>query len=138
METERCILIVEDNEVLRDMMAVALQTHGYEVATTATVQEAEAAMRQCGPTAIGLVISDLNLTSDREAREGYALYQRWATAYPTLAYLLISGDRTSAAVPAIRDGVVAFLAKPFGLQELFDAVQALLGAHTHLESEDVK
>jgi DNA-binding NtrC family response regulator len=135
METERCILIVEDNEVVRDLLAVALQTHGYEVATAASVQEAEAAMQQCGPTAIGLVISDINLTSNREAREGYALYQRWNTAYPTLAYLLTSGDRTSAAVPAIRDGVVAFLAKPFVLTELFDTVQALLGAHTHLEKE---
>jgi DNA-binding NtrC family response regulator len=74
--------------------------------------------------------SDINLTSDREAREGYALYQRWTTAHPHLAYLLTSGDRTNAALPAIRDGVVAFLAKPFELTELSDTVQALLREHT--------
>ena len=71
------------------------------------------------------------IISDREAREGYALYQRWTTAHPHLAYLLTSGERTNAALPAIRDGVVAFLAKPFGLTELFNTVQALLSEHTH-------
>jgi DNA-binding NtrC family response regulator len=131
MEPARCILIVEDNEAVRDMLAVALQAYGYTVATAATVHEAEAAMQQRGPTAIGLVIADINLTSDREAREGYTLYQRWTTAHPRLAYLLTSGERTNATLPAIRDGVVAFLAKPFGLTELLDNVQALLSEHTH-------
>jgi DNA-binding NtrC family response regulator len=131
METERCILIVEDNEVVRDMLAVALQAYGYGAATAATVHEAVAVMQQHGPSAIGLVIADINLTSDREAREGYALYQRWTTTHPRLAYLLTSGDQTNAALPAIRDGVVAFLAKPFELTELLDTVQALLREHTH-------
>jgi len=133
METARCILIVEDNEAVRDTLAVALQAYGYTVATAATVHEAEAAMQQRGPTAIGLVITDIHLTSDREAREGYALYQRWTTAHPRLAYLLTGGERTNAALPAIRDGVVAFLAKPFELTELLDTVQALLREHTHDE-----
>ena len=133
METARCILIVEDNEVVRDTLAVALQTYGYAVATAATVHEAEVAMQQRGPTAIGLVIADIHLTSDREAREGYTLYQRWTTAYPHLAYLLTSGDRTNAALPAIRDGVVTFLVKPFELTALLDTVQALLKEHTHDE-----
>jgi DNA-binding NtrC family response regulator len=133
METARCILIVEDNEVVRDILAVALQDYGYAVATAATVHEAEAAMQQRGPSAIGLVIADIHLTNDREAREGYALYQRWTTAHPHLAYLLISGERTNAALPAIRDGVVAFLAKPFELPALLDTVQTLLREHTHDE-----
>ena len=136
METARCILIVEDNEVVRDTLAVALQAYGYAVATAATVHEAEGAMQQRGPTAIGLVIADIHLTSDREAREGYALYQRWTTTYPHLAYLLTSGDQTNAALPAIRDGVVAFLTKPFELTALLDTVQALLREHTHDEVPD--
>jgi DNA-binding NtrC family response regulator len=135
METRRRILIVENDEAVQDMLAEALQTHGYVVATAATVQEAETAVQQYGLTAIELVISDINLTSDREAREGYALYQRWTTAHPTLSYLLISGDRTNAALPAIRDGAVTFLAKPFGLQELFATVRALLREHFHAHAE---
>jgi DNA-binding NtrC family response regulator len=79
------------------------------------------------------VIADIHLTSDREAREGYALYQRWTTAHPHLAYLLISGERTNAALPAIRDGVVTFLTKPFALTALLDTVQALLSEHSYDE-----
>ena len=82
------------------------------------------------------MIADIHLTNDREAREGYALYQRWTTTYPHLAYLLTSGDRTNAALPAIRDGVVAFLAKPFELTALLDTVQALFREHTHDEFPD--
>jgi DNA-binding NtrC family response regulator len=133
METVRCILIVEDNEAVRDTLAVALQAYGYAVATAATVHEAEVVMQQRGPTAIGLVIADIHLTSDREAREGYVLYQRWAMAYPRLAYLLTSGDQTNAALPAIRDGEVAFLAKPCELTVLLGTVQTLLREHTHDE-----
>jgi FixJ family two-component response regulator len=36
-------------------------------------------------------------------------------------------------LPAIRDGVVAFLTKPFELTALLDTVQALLREHTHDE-----
>src|SRR5262249_6189016 len=122
-----------DNEVVRDMLAVALQAYGYPVATAATVHEAEAAMQQRGPTAIGLVIVDIHLTSDQEAREGYALYQRWTTVHPHLDLLLTSGERTTPALPAIRDCVVAFLAKPFALTALLDTVQALFREHTHDE-----
>ena len=122
------ILIVEDEEVVRDMLAVALNVYGYEVATAATVQTAETTLQQLGPPAIGLVIIDINLTGDRVAREGYALYLRWMTAYPALRYLLISGDRLNATLPAVRGSAVPFLAKPFGMRELVDTVQALLNS----------
>jgi DNA-binding NtrC family response regulator len=135
METQQYILVVEDDEALRKVLMAILGAYGYAVVTAATVREAEATMQEFGPTAIGLVISDVNLASDGAARGGYTLYQRWTTAHPTLPYLLISGDRTNTALPAIHDGVVAFLAKPFDLNELLDTVQALLSAHIHDHAE---
>jgi DNA-binding NtrC family response regulator len=135
LETQQHILIVEDDEAVRTVLTVALGAHGYAVTTAATVWEAEAILQELGPTAIGLVISDINLTSDGAVRGGYALYQRWTTAHPTLSYLLISGDRTNTALPAIHDGGVAFLAKPFGLNELLDTVQALLSGDIHDPAE---
>jgi two-component system OmpR family response regulator len=128
MGTRQHILLVEDDEAVLDVLAVALRMHGYEVATATTVQEAEAIMQQPGAAAIALVIADINLTRQREAREGYALYQRWATTYPALRYLLISGDQRNTTLPAIHIGAVPFLAKPFGIRELVTTVQGLLSA----------
>ena len=71
-------------------------------------------------------IADINLTNQCEAREGYALYQRWVMAYPDVRYLLISGDQRNTTLPAIHVGAVPFLAKPFGIRELITTVQGLL------------
>ena len=128
MVTPQHILLVEDDKAVRDVLAMALRAHGYEVDTAGTVQEAEATMQQLGSTGITLVIADINLTSRCEAREGYALYQRWVMAYPDVRYLLISGDHRNMPLPAIHVGEVPFLAKPFGLRELVTTVQTLLSA----------
>ncbi len=128
MVLQQHILLVEDDAALQNVLAMALRVHGYDVATAATVQEAEATMQQLGATAISLVIADINLTGRYEAREGYALYQRWTTAYPALRYLLISGDQRNTTLPAIHVGAVPFLAKPFGIRALVTTVEALLKA----------
>ena len=128
MVTQQHILLVEDDAAVQDVLAVALRVHGFAVATATTVQEAEAIMQQLGSTVITLVIADINLTGQCEAREGYALYQRWTTAYPAVRYLLISGDQRNTTLPAIHVGAVPFLAKPFRIREFVTAVQALLSA----------
>ena len=125
--TQVTILVVDDDKAVRNLLREALSLHGYRVIATATAQEAEAALQQPGTTAIGLVITDVQLTADPRAREGYALYERWATAHPALPFLLISGDPSSQALPAVRTGAVRFLAKPFAISVLLAAVRALLG-----------
>ena len=126
MENRQHILIVENDRILRELFAIALSEHGYAVATAASAGEAEATMEKLGPAAIGLVISETHLSRAGNEPEGYALYQRWSMAYPTLPYLLIRGRRVNAPTPSVRDGVIGFLSKPFGISELIDAVQALL------------
>jgi DNA-binding NtrC family response regulator len=89
------------------------------------VQEAEDTLQQFGAAALGLVITDIQLTTDRQAREGYMLYQRWRASYPALPFLLISGDPASQTLPAIRTGAVHFLPKPFTMSELLDIVRQI-------------
>ena len=124
------ILVVEDDAALRTLLRIALTHYGYQVVTAATAHEADAALRGLGPTAIGLVISDINLTDAWEAREGYTLYQYWTARHAALPSLFISADTTHTTLPAIHPGVVPFLAKPFSLRALLDTVQALLRPHT--------
>lgn len=124
--TQATILVVDDDEAVRNLLREFLSSHGYGVITAGTLEEAEEILQQRGPDAIGLVITDIHLTTDSRAQEGYVLYQRWTTAHPALPFLLISGDPGSQALPAIQTGTVPYLAKPFTVDELLDAVRACL------------
>ena len=121
------ILIVEDDAMLRQLFEQVLRQQGYAIYTAATVTEAEALRQQRGIATLGLVIADIQLSADPHMREGYALYERWTAAHPTLPFLLMSGDPASRNLPAIQAGAVRFLAKPFPIRALRDAVQALVG-----------
>lgn len=121
------ILILDDDEGIRTLLEEALQLRGYQTVTAATVTEAEAVVQQYGSAGLALVISDVHLSPNPQAQAGYVLYQRWTVRYPGLRFLLMSGDPRSQTLPAIRTGQVRFLAKPFSISELLNAVQALLG-----------
>jgi DNA-binding NtrC family response regulator len=120
------ILVIDDDEAIRDMVGQALQLQGYATEAAASVQAAEEARQRLGDANIGLVICDIHLTSDPQGYEGYALYQRWTASAPGLPFLLMSGNVQAQNLPAIRAGAVRFLPKPFLIADLFAAVQALI------------
>jgi DNA-binding NtrC family response regulator len=126
MATHETVLIVEDDRGVRDILREALSFCSYRVITAATVQEAERALQTLGVAETNLVIADVNLTHVRDAREGYALYQRWSALYPALRFILMSGDPANQELPAIRSGAVRFLAKPFEIDALFEVVREVL------------
>jgi DNA-binding NtrC family response regulator len=127
MATHDTVLIVEDEEGVREVLHEALSFCSYRVITAASMQEAEKVLQSLGGAETILVITDVNLTPVHNAHEGYALYQRWSALYPALRFLLISGDPTNQELPAIRSGAVRFLAKPFEIDALFEAVREVLG-----------
>jgi CheY-like chemotaxis protein len=104
-----------------------LRPEGYRVLTAATVQEAEEAKQRVAPGGINVVIANIHLTADREAREGYALWQRWTALDPHPRFILISGDPSSRDLPAMQAGAVRWLAKPFSPAEVLEAVRGVLG-----------
>jgi DNA-binding NtrC family response regulator len=127
MPTQNAVLVVDDEIGVRETLDQGLSLHGYRVITAATVQEAEKALQRLGAAQIDLVITDINLTPAYNAQEGYALYQRWSALYPTLRFILISGNPNSQELPHIRAGAVRFLAKPFGIDALIEVVREVLG-----------
>jgi DNA-binding NtrC family response regulator len=127
MPTQNTVLVVDDETGVRETLDQGLRLYGYRVITAATVQEAEKALQSLGAAKIDLVITDINLTPAYNAQEGYALYQRWSALYPTLRFILISGNPNSQELPHIRAGAVRFLAKPFGIDALAEAVREVLG-----------
>ena len=123
--SQAIILVIDDDKTIRSLLHEALNLRGYQVTTVGTVQEAEDILQQFGAAALGLVITDIQLTANRQAREGYVLYQRWRASYPTLPFLLISGDPSNQTLPAIRTGAVHFMTKPFTMSELLETVHRL-------------
>jgi DNA-binding NtrC family response regulator len=121
------VLIVDDVARLRAVLADLLRLHGYQALPVGTVPEAEAARQRFGPGGIDLLITDIHLTPDPAAREGYALAQRWRAQEPTLPVLLISGDPSLQALPEVQAGAMRFLAKPLDPNALLQAVRQTLG-----------
>lgn len=125
MPTRSTVLIVDDDEEIRDLLEELLRLHGYTVATASTVQEAEDIRQHPGLPAIGLVICDIHLTGNIELQEGYSLCQNWKEADPTLLFVLISGDLSMKDLPAVRAGVMSFISKPFAADELLAMIQRI-------------
>jgi CheY-like chemotaxis protein len=118
-DTERArILIVDDNDDVRQMMAVALQTHGYSVAEAA---DAEQALRDLQGGPFDVVLSDYELpdktgaTMLREASRAGLLGR--ATALIVTAHTQ----------PDDADGF-EIIRKPINLDRLMSQVERVLGA----------
>jgi DNA-binding NtrC family response regulator len=120
------VLIVDDEEAVRETLSEALSFHGYRVISAATDQEAEEIKQRLGVGAIQLVVADIHLTREPQARAGYALAQRWRALHPELPFILMSGDSSNQDLPDIRAGVVRFLVKPFSMTVFLDAVREAL------------
>jgi DNA-binding NtrC family response regulator len=122
------ILIVDDEEPVRQVLLEVLRLQGYRVITAASVEQAEATKTQLGAQGIRLLITDVNLLPDAQARAGYALAQRWRATHPALPIIVISGDPSNEDLPEVRDGSLKFLPKPFQLNTLIEMVRRALGS----------
>jgi two-component system cell cycle sensor histidine kinase/response regulator CckA len=117
------ILIVDDEEPVRAVLARALRTSGFQVLEAMTGARAMDIAHQHGAP-IDLVVTDMRMPG----MDGRTLIDKLRLAYPTVRFLLMSGytDRNRA-LAGLDDARVAYLAKPFTGAELADAVRELLG-----------
>jgi CheY-like chemotaxis protein len=111
------ILVVDDNDALRENLAETLELEGYAVAVAS---DAAGALVHLGhDAAFAAVLLDLSMPG----MDGRELLQK-IRGDPRLASLRVvlttghSGPRARAGVPAD-----AFLEKPFGVVELLDALR---------------
>lgn len=114
------ILLVEDEEPLRQVWAKVLVRLGYRVMLTGTAEEALTVLRHERVTCLLL---DLHLPG----MGGIALLPEAFELDPTLAVIVVTGDReASTATAAMQSGVVDWLTKPFGLEDLGPAIERAL------------
>ena len=121
------ILIVDDEEPVRETLVEVLSMEDYRVITAASAEQAEETKTRLGTEGIQLLITDVNLSPAAQMRAGYTLAQRWRALHPELPILLMSGDRSNEDLPEVRGGSLGFLLKPFQVDVLFEAVWRALG-----------
>jgi DNA-binding NtrC family response regulator len=115
------ILLVEDRDSLRRLLARALADDGYEVAPAATGGDA---VRLLGERPFDLVLTDLKLP-DRSGLEVLAASRR---AQPQVPVVVLTGyGSVGAAVEAMKLGAYDFLEKPLELPDLARLVARAIG-----------
>ncbi|GAB2881537.1 sigma-54 dependent transcriptional regulator [Uliginosibacterium flavum] len=111
------ILVVDDDESLRDAISMILESAGHRVVLAASGPEALAALEK---QRFNLVISDLRM----DPMDGLELLANIRGANPKLPVLLMTafGD-VDKAVAAMRGGACEFLMKPFESTVLIEKVR---------------
>ncbi len=114
------ILMVEDDESLRRIVARHLRGLGYEVVEAGSAEAAEAELgRGMRP---GVVLLDLNLPGDT----GWQLLRGTALAEAGSPPVLIASATTVSPRQLAKFGCAGFLPKPFALDTLVATIDRLL------------
>jgi two-component system NtrC family response regulator len=120
---ERQILVVDDEERQRNVLAGFLRKRGYTVEGSADV---DAALRIVGTRTIDLVLTDLRMPG----RDGVALLDGVRELNPELPVIVMTAYGTVAsAVDAMKRGAADYLTKPIDLDELELLVARTLERH---------
>jgi two-component system nitrogen regulation response regulator NtrX len=122
------ILVVDDEEDIRELVAGILSDEGHE---TRTAQDADSALGSIADRVPRLVFLDIWLQGSR--LDGLALLDQIKTMHPNLPVVMISGHgNIETAVSAIRRGAYDFIEKPFKADRL------ILVAERALETSKLK
>ena len=127
VDTPQMVLIVDDEEPIREGLRVLLQAWGYQTMTAANAAEAEQAVLALGGR-VDLVLSDLQLASDPSEPDGCEVVERirQLCGYPVPA-VLVTGDTSPQALQRLAERGHPVLYKPVQPRRLFDAMGSALG-----------
>jgi len=126
---ESAILVVDDEEAIRELLVRLLQSAGHRVRAVGSAREAHAALKEFP---VSLLITDVKLPD----QDGIALLQQACDLDHRMMGLVMTGYGTvDLAVQAMKAGAAEFLMKPFENKALQLAVNRLLDLY-HLRSEN--
>ena len=115
------LLLVDDDEVFRTVLARALTRRGFAVTTAADVFEAEARAAEQPPE---YAVVDLKMPGD----SGLVLIERLMALDPGTRIVMLTGYASIAtAVEAIKLGATHYLAKPADADEIVAALHKVEG-----------
>jgi two-component system response regulator RegA len=118
------ILLVDDDEVLRERLATAIRGRGYDVRTAGSAEEA---LREVAKDSPEMAVLDLRMPGG----SGLEVLKELKRQDPATRVLMLTGyGSISTAVEAVREGAVGYLPKPADADEI---LAALAGTNTAKE-----
>jgi CheY-like chemotaxis protein len=118
--TTRRVLLIEDEEVIREVVREVLLDEGFEVIAAASGEQALNALQRDG---IQIILTDINMPGRFDGIEVAAFARR---SHPALPVVFITG-RPNEAERALRIGKPCVLVKkPFDLDHLMEMVRRVL------------
>jgi PAS domain S-box-containing protein len=132
-KTKATILVVEDEQPIRDVLARRLEGEGYECATAADGKEA---MEAVSKQHFDLVLTDIKMP----VMSGMEVLSRIVADYPDTCVIMVTAmsDRQTA-VDAMSKGAYDYVAKPFNLDDVATRVQRALERRSLIwENRDLK
>ncbi len=121
-ETKRNILVVDDEAVVRKILAFNLSRKGY---APIAIDNATDALAELGKTQIDLVLCDINM----EGMDGFEFCRtvRQIEKYQALPFIFITAKDTSEfKTRALNIGADDLISKPFDIEQLMLKIEALL------------
>ena len=129
------ILVVEDEDMVRSVAERALTRQGYQVRTASNGEEALEILAQLaadeGGETFDLLISDVMMP----AMDGPTMVEHARKRFPDLPILFMSGYAEEQLRKSINLDNVAFLAKPFSVQQLAEAARDALARHARTDAK---
>lgn len=126
----RDILIIDDEDDIRDLIAGILEDEGYE---TRQAHDADSGLNEIARRRPSLVFLDIWMQASR--LDGLQLLDVFQTQHPDMPVVMISGHgNVETAVSAIRRGAYDYIEKPFKIDRLLLITQRAMEA-TRLKSE---
>jgi len=130
-EAKKKVLVVDDEEVIRDILKRYLEGEKFQVTTA---KSGEDALRELEKEVFDVALIDLKLPD----MSGIELIEKMKYIAPHLIYIMMTGFPTiKLAVKAIQNGAYDFITKPFILEEIKMVINKAF-TQQELQDENIK
>ncbi|MBN2415879.1 sigma-54-dependent Fis family transcriptional regulator [bacterium] len=128
-DDQKSILILDDEEMIRDLLSETFSNKGYE---TDTALDAREAMRKLNKSRFDLLVTDLRLPDV----SGMEVMEQVTKQFPELGIIMITAyGSIKNAVRAMKLGAFDYITKPFNLDEIELVVEKYF-KYRNLENEN--
>jgi len=124
MNSAARVLVVEDDQTLREALCDTIQYGGYQVVSATNGVED---LKSLEDDSVDMVISDVQM----DVMDGHALLRQVKSQRPELPFVLVTAHGSiEKAVEAMREGATDYLLKPFEAEVLLEMVSRLEAANS--------